>query len=682
MVGKDSCGPFARHHLKEKTTDDPMDDRSLLPKVETSKGCTNASIALPLPEDTQSTSSEESSRQERRYSRDNWSNQLDFFLSCVGYAVGLGNIWRFPYLCYRSGGGAFLVPYILFLIICGMPLFYLELSFGQFASLGPVAIWKISPLFTGLGYGMVIISGIVCIYYNIIIAWTIYYIYQSFSSVLPWSSCDNIWNTDQCVAQQIEKSENSTSFLNSTNVVNKTIGRMEKITASEEFWLNYVLRLTNGIDEPGDMQWPLVQSLFIAWLLVFLCLIKGVKSSGKVVYVSATFPYIVLVILLIRGLTLNGAWDGIAFYLTPRWELLTHFKVWGDAATQIFYSVGAAWGAILTMASYNRFDNNCIRDSLLIPLINCGTSIFAGFVVFSIIGFMSYETGKPVDKVISEGPGLAFVVYPQAVTRLPLSPLWALLFFFMLFTIGLDSQFGMFETMISAFTDEFRILKRYKMLFTGFMCFLLFILGLPCVTGGGMYVLQLMDYYSATFGLMIISLLETICIAWVYGADRFMHDISLMVNRVPQYWWKLCWCYITPSAILALLTFIIINHSTIKYNEYVYPDWSVALGWMMAILPLIPIPLVAGIKIYKTPGTLKQRIISNLRPLPEWGPAREENRLLYKKSLSIIGSRFHQTHVAGLTHSESQTSCGKVSLNTTDTAVPVSTDPLQNESVV
>lgn len=413
------------------------------------------SVPLPPPEDTSSTVSG-SSVGDSENDRGTWSRQLDFFLSCVGYAVGLGNIWRFPYLCYRSGGGAFLVPYLLFLVICGMPLFFLEMSFGQFASLGPIAIWKICPLFKGLGYGMVIISAIVCIYYNVIIAWTLYYIYQSFN--VPWKTCGNVWNTENCVDSSgtlggTLSSVNNSTFFNETSsdtMLNTSLLILtngNKTTSGQEFWLFQVLRQSSGIESLGSLQLPLVLTLFIAWVVVFLCLQKGVKSSGKVVYFSATFPYLILVILLIRGLTLPGAWKGIAFYLSPRWEKLMTFKVWADAATQIFYSVGAAWGAILTMASYNKFSNNVYRDSLLIPLINCGTSIFAGLVVFSIIGFMAYETGKPIDKVVDEGPGLAFIVYPEAVSRLPLSPVWAILFFIMLFTIGLDSQvidFSMF----------------------------------------------------------------------------------------------------------------------------------------------------------------------------------------------------------------------------------------------
>lgn len=403
--------------------------------------------------DTSSAGSSRSSFEsgDENVGRGNWSGRLDFLLSCVGFAVGLGNIWRFPYLCYQSGGGAFLIPYVIFLILCGIPLFFLEISYGQFASLSPITVWKISPLFKGVGYGMVIISGIVCVYYNIIITWTIYFLYHSFKAVLPWSTCDNKWNTENCYIRGESilpnATINGTLGYNATDVnitdfeiiKNKSLTE-HKVTASEEFWQNEVLQITEGIENLGVVRWELLICLAIAWIVVFLCLCKGVKSSGRVVYVTATFPYLVLIILFIRGVTLPGAGAGIYFYLVPEWEKLATFKVWGDAAVQIFYSVGMAWGGLITMASFNKFNNNCYRDAMIVPLINCGTSVFAGLVIFSVLGFMSYETGVDIDKVVTQGPGLTFVAYPEAVSKLPISPLWAVLFFLMLFTIGLDSQ--------------------------------------------------------------------------------------------------------------------------------------------------------------------------------------------------------------------------------------------------
>ncbi|OWF45690.1 Sodium- and chloride-dependent glycine transporter 1 [Mizuhopecten yessoensis] len=376
-------------------------------------------------------------------SRGNWSGRLDFLLSCIGYAIGLGNIWRFPYLCYKNGGGAFLIPYTIFLVLCGIPLFFMEVIFGQFVSLSPITIWRICPLFKGVGYGMVIISGIVCVYYNIIISWTIYYLYHSLRAVLPWSMCNNPWNTDLCY---VRTGLNATSPVNITtttlagNVAVAVQNVTKMMTASEEFWERHVLRRTSGIHDMGELRWDLFICLFIAWVVIFLCLCKGVKSSGKVVYFTATFPYLVLLILLVRGLTLPGAGSGIKFYLIPDFNKLKDFQVWGDAAVQIFYSIGPAWGGLITMASYNKFHNNCYRDAMIVPFINCGTSIFAGLVIFSVLGFMAHETGVDIANVVTHGPGLAFVAYPEAMTTLPISPLWAVLFFLMLFTVGLDTQ--------------------------------------------------------------------------------------------------------------------------------------------------------------------------------------------------------------------------------------------------
>ncbi|XP_011414893.3 sodium- and chloride-dependent glycine transporter 1 [Magallana gigas] len=593
--------------------------------------------------------------------RGNWSGRLDFLLSCVGFAVGLGNIWRFPYLCYQSGGGAFLIPYVIFLFLCGVPLFFLEISYGQFASLSPITVWKISPLFKGVGYGMIIISGIVCVYYNIIITWTIYFLYHSFKAVLPWSTCGNSWNTEKCYIRgeinltQVDNATangtigynvNTTSLLNLSDVTVAFVGGTSntsksdlvnltnKVTASEEFWQNEVLQITDGIEDLGTIRWELLICLAIAWIVVFLCLCKGIKSSGRVVYVTATFPYLVLTILLIRGVTLPGAGAGIYFYLVPEWEKLLTFKVWGDAAVQIFYSVGMAWGGLITMASYNKFNNNCYRDAMIVPLINCGTSVFAGLVIFSVLGFMSHETGIDIKNVVTQGPGLTFVAYPEAVARLPISPLWAVLFFLMLFTIGLDSQFGMFETMTSAFVDEFpHLLKNRKVLFTAFFCFIEFLLGIPCIMEGGIYVLQIMDWYCATFSLMLLSLTECVVIAWIYGADRFYKDIELMIGYQPGVWWKICWKYITPATITFVWLFSVTQLSPVTYGDYEYPDGAIVFGWMLGLASIVPVPVCAIIAILGEKGSFVQRIKKLVHHTDDWGPAVEKHRIRYLQSL-------------------------------------------------
>ncbi|XP_014668396.1 PREDICTED: sodium- and chloride-dependent glycine transporter 1-like [Priapulus caudatus] len=575
----------------------------------------------PVPLDSSSDSGSSCSSGDENKERGNWTGRLDFLLACIGYAVGLGNVWRFPYLCYRNGGGE------------------------SYKHIAPLYDFSPLPMMKGLGYGMVIVSGIVCIYYNVIITWTLYYMYLSVrESVVPWATCGNPWNTADCRelgnASGDAGYESLSGDNSSSSIVNVSEARSAYVNIpSQEFWTRYVLQISSGIEDMGSVRLELLACLFIAWVLIFVCVSRGIKSSGRVVYFTATFPYVLLTVLLIRGCMLEGAVDGLRFYLQPKWGQLRSFKVWGDAATQIFYSLGPAWGGLITFASFNKFHNNCYRDALLVPLINCGTSVYAGLVVFAILGYLSAMTGLPIEDVVKQGPGLAFVVYPAAIATLPLSPLWACLFFFMLLLVGMDTQFGMFETMTSSLIDEFpQLLRNRKMLFTGFMCFIEFLFGIPCIMNGGMYVLQLMDWYCAAFALMFISLIECIVIGWVYGADRFLTDISVMIDHRPGWWWKLTWCYISPIVVFCLLVFTLVMHTPISYNNYSYPQWAIVIGWMMALSSLVPIPISAVCAVYTAPGnSLWERVRMALRPTPEWGPAIDRYRIEYKQVLHEHG---------------------------------------------
>jgi len=344
-----------------------------------------------------------------------------------------------------------------------------------------------------------------------------------------------------------------------------------------------------------------------------------------------------LTVLLVRGVTLPGALEGIKFYLIPDFEKLKSFEVWGDAAMQIFYSIGAGWGALITMASYNKFHHDCHRDAIIVPLLNSGTSIFAGLVIFSIIGFMAHETGSSIHDVVTQGPGLIFVVYPEAVAKLPISPLWSVLFFLMVFTVGLGSQFGMFETMTSAFIDEYpELLRGKKTLIVGIVCIVEFCFGIPCIMQGGIYVLQVMDWYSSTFTLMIISFLECMIICWVYGINRFYGDIELMLGRRPFIWWKIVWCFITPLIIIFVFFTTVIQHTPVTYGDnYAYPGWAVGLGWCFASISIIPIPIVAIVQLtINGKGSIIKRVKTLLRPAADWGPASEQYREIYQSQLT------------------------------------------------
>ncbi|XP_072275378.1 sodium- and chloride-dependent glycine transporter 1 [Pyxicephalus adspersus] len=570
----------------------------------------------------------EVTKRDENVKRGNWENQIEFVLTSVGYAVGLGNVWRFPYLCYRNGGGAFMFPYFIMLVFCGIPLFFMELSFGQFASQGCLGVWRISPMFKGIGYGMMVVSTYIGIYYNVVICIAFYYFFMSMNRILPWTYCNNMWNTENCVGvlSPSTNSSNFTSHHNLSAILNQTVKRT---SPSEEYWKNYVLNLSDDIGNFGEVRLPILGCLGLSWVVVFLCLIRGVKSSGKVVYFTATLPYVVLTILFIRGITLEGAVNGIMYYLTPQWDKILDAKVWGDAASQIFYSLGCAWGGLITMASYNKFHNNCYRDSIIISITNCATSVYAGFVIFSILGFMANHLGVEVSNVADHGPGLAFVAYPEALTLLPISPLWSILFFFMLILLGLGTQFCLLETLVTAIVDEIGSdwIIRWKTFVTLGVAIIGFLLGIPLTTQAGIYWLLLMENYAASFSLVIISCIMCVAIMYIYGHRNYFKDIEMMLGFPPPLFFQVCWRFISPAIIFFILIFTVIQYRPITYNDYIYPGWAISLGFLMALSSVICIPGYAFFKIWQSDGdTFLQKLKNSVKASKDWGPALLEHR--------------------------------------------------------
>nr|XP_008506527.1 PREDICTED: sodium- and chloride-dependent glycine transporter 2 [Equus przewalskii] len=584
-------------------------------------------ITSVLPGSVAAATAQEDEQGDENKARGNWSSKLDFILSMVGYAVGLGNVWRFPYLAFQNGGGAFLIPYLMMLALAGLPIFFLEVSLGQFASQGPVSVWKAIPALQGCGIAMLIISVLIAIYYNVIICYTLFYLFASFVSVLPWGSCNNPWNTpeckdktklllDSCVISDHPKIQikNSTfcmaaypnlTLVNFTSPANKTF-----VSGSEEYFKYFVLKISAGIEYPGEIRWPLAFCLFLAWVIVYASLAKGIKTSGKVVYFTATFPYVVLVILLIRGVTLPGAGAGIWYFITPKWEKLTDATVWKDAATQIFFSLSAAWGGLITLSSYNKFHNNCYR----------------------------YVEALPVPK--GAGPGIAFVVYPEALTRLPLSPFWAIIFFLMLLTLGLDTMFATIETIVTSISDEFpKYLRTHKPVFTLGCCICFFIMGFPMITQGGIYMFQLVDTYAASYALVIIAIFELVGISYVYGLQRFCEDIEMMIGFQPNIFWKVCWAFVTPTILTFILCFSFYQWEPMTYGSYRYPNWSMVLGWLMLACSVIWIPIMFVIKMHLAPGRFIERLKLVCSPQPDWGPFLAQHRgERYKNMIDPLGT--------------------------------------------
>ncbi|XP_071088903.1 sodium- and chloride-dependent glycine transporter 2-like [Haliotis cracherodii] len=598
------------------------------------------------------------------HARGSWGNKVQFLLSCFGYAASLGTVWRFPYLCYRNGGATFLIPYFVMMVVIGLPTVFMEMALGQFASEGVITVWKVSPAFQGIGVAIVITMTIVVIYYNVVVMYAIYFMFVSFVNLddrVPWGSCGNLWNTASCRSEPFplltsmdEANRTTTLFkvlykqpcldgllsnisdvynstFNSTDDLNSTMIQdditksclIKYTTASEEYWERYVLRLHEsvGFEDLGGFSLKNTMCLFLTWLLIFFSLKKGIKSSGKVVYFTATFPYVIMLVLLIRGLTLPGHEKGVAFYMTPQVPRLTEAKVWGDAATQVFYSLSAGFGGVLTMSSYNKFNSNCERDTIIVAFVNCVSSILSGFTVFSILGFMAHTTNQDVENVVDQGPGLAFIAFPEGIAKLPMSSLWAFLFFFMLFTLGMDGQFTQVQTVVSGISDIFpRFLRHHKTAFTAFCCLICFLLGLPMVTKGGIYMLTLIDWYCGSYNVMLVALSEIICIMYVYGVKQFMEDIEMMLGHRPNPYWIFNWVFLTPVTLLFIVIVSATQYTPANYGDYKFPQWAEGMGWCMVVAPVAMILLVMVVQIYKL-GPRKA-----IAPRSSWGPANQENR--------------------------------------------------------
>ncbi|XP_062853953.1 sodium- and chloride-dependent GABA transporter 2-like [Trichomycterus rosablanca] len=551
--------------------------------------------------------------------REQWSTKMEFFLAVAGHIIGLGNVWRFPYLCYKNGGGAFFVPYILFLISCGIPLFFLETSLGQYTSQGGITCWrKICPLFEGLGYGSQVVVLYTGVYYIIILAWAFLYLFFSFRSELPWATCKNSWNTEYC----IESSRNNT-----------TEHIPEKITSPVmEFWERRILGLSGGIEEIGNIRWELALCLLLAWTVCYFCIWKGVKTTGKVVYFTATFPYIMLVVLLVRGLTLPGAMIGITFYLYPDPSRLTDPQVWMDAGSQVFYSYGVCTGTLTALGSYNKYNNNCYRDTVYLCLLNSMTSFVAGFAIFSVLGFMANEQGMDISMVAESGPGLAFIAYPRAVALMPVPQLWAVFFFIMILFLGLDSEFVYHEALMTAISDMypslFRVGNRRKILLL-VICACSCLVGLLMVTEGGLYVFQLFDYYACSgMTLLAFAILQSICVGWVYGADRLYDNIEDMIGYRPCAHMKLCWKYVTPVVCIGTFVFSLIKYTPLKLNNYEYPWWGYAIGGFLTLSSTMLVPFWMVYAVWTTPGSLRERMKTLCTPAQDLPKLRSATKVL------------------------------------------------------
>ncbi|XP_055906728.1 sodium-dependent nutrient amino acid transporter 1 isoform X1 [Eupeodes corollae] len=558
-------------------------------------------------------------------SREKWGKEIEFLLSCIALSVGLGNVWRFPFIALENGGGAFVIPYIIVLLLIGRPVYYMEVIIGQFSSRGCIEAFDMAPIMRGIAYGQVYATALATTYYACIMAITIKYLIASFSFTLPWTHCRPEWGP-QCIDSTEIELNNQTEFTNRTS-------------SAEIYFTKGVLREKHDINDGiGTPNWDLVLCLAAAWLIIGTTLVKGIRSSGKASYFLAIFPYFVMIILLFRAITLPGSIDGIIYFLKPQWNQLLNAKVWYAAITQMFFSLAICFGTLVMYASYNNFRKNVYRDVIIITTVDSLTSILAGCIIFGILGNLAYETkANDISKVVQGGAGLAFISYPDAIAKFKYFPqAFAVLFFLMLLVLGIGSNIGMTSCVITVIKDRFNHLPHWLLATSisliGFGC------GIVYLTPGGQFILNLVDFFGCSFIALFLAIAELISVAWIYGVKRFCQDIEFMFNIKTGFYWRICWGILTPGLMFLVLAYTVVTYKPLDYKGITYPKAVYQLAWIIWGIGVGQLPIWGFYAVYKQPGkTWTEKVKGAMEPTHNWGPLEPKIRDEYRQYRAELG---------------------------------------------
>jgi NSS family neurotransmitter:Na+ symporter len=447
---------------------------------------------------------------EAHHPRPQWRSRMGFILAALGSAVGLGNIWRFSYLCYKNGGAAFLVPYFIALLIVGIPLLILELGIGhKMRGSAPMSFAKVNRKWEWSGWWAVnsAMYGIM-IYYSVIIAWCLCYVFYSFN--MSWGDDPNT------------------------------------------FFFSTFLNKSGGPFEFGDLRTPIVLALsavwFLSWGIVYAGVQKGVERANKVF-----MPLLLglIAILVFWSLTLQGAKTGLAVYLKPDLLKLTDYKIWIDAFSQIFFTLSLAFGIMITYASYLPRKVDIVKDALIIGFGNCFFSLFAGFAVFGTLGYMAHTQGVAVSDVVDKSLGLAFVTYPKAISLMPaFSRVFGVIFFSSLVIAGLSSAISLVEAFSCAVIDKFHYGRGTVVTI---VCSSGFALSLLFTARSGLFWVDIVDHFITNYGLVIVGILECLIVGWIFKAvkmrEHIIHAGSLNLPKI----WDISVKFVVPLVLIYLL---------------------------------------------------------------------------------------------------------------------------------
>ena len=457
--------------------------------------------------------------------RGQWNDKLGFLLAVVGSAVGLGNIWRYPYLLYKDGGGAFLLPYFIAIITAGIPLVLLEYGFGhKFRGSAPLSYTRANRKFEWIGWVPAFASMVILSYYCVILSWAANYLIKAFN--FGWTSTPN------------------------------------------EYFFETFLGLSDGPFNFSHFSWPILIGVILIWTINWYYTFRGVSSGiEKVNKFMMPTLIVIMIIIVIRGVTLEGATLGLNALFTPEFNRLGDIRVWLDAYGQVFFSLSLAMGALITYSSYLPRKTDLNNSAFITAFANCGFEFLAAIGVFGILGYMATQQGVPIDDVVTQSVGLAFVAFPQVFILM--GPFWgklmAVLFFTSLIFAGITSSLSLIETFTSSFIDKTGA-DRKKVATVAAL------IGLATsslyATGAGLYLLDIIDHYINAYVIVGLGLVEAVLIGWVVGAGKmrgYANDISYI--RLGS-WWELMIKFVTPLVLGVMMTLSLIEEIRSGYEGY------------------------------------------------------------------------------------------------------------------
>ena len=465
--------------------------------------------------------------------RDQWNSKLGFLLAAIGSAVGLGNLWRFPYVAATNGGGAFLVPYFFAIITAGIPILILEYTMGKTYRGGAPVTWaRINRKFEWLGWFQAIVAFVIGTYYFAIIVWVLSYVGFSFTQA---------WGSDP-----------------------------------SSFFVEY-LGLTDSALNFGGIRTNLIIPFIIIWAIVAFVMYKGVsKGIETVCRICLPVLMVLTLILVIRGITLPGAVDGLEYMFKPDWSKLTDSSVWVAAYGQIFYSLSIGFAIMLAYSSYLPKETDVVNSAFITATANHGFEVFAGIGVFSIMGFMAMQQGVAVEDVAASGIGLAFMTFPTAISELPaLNALFGVCFFGALLTAGITSMVSILQAVISSFHDKFEIEHKRAVTLVLVPTFLISIL---FITGAGLNILDIVDAFINNIGVATGGLIEVILITRFFNPEKLRQEANEFSNFSIGKWWIYSLKVVT-TIVLGVMLFLNTKDFIVTgYGEYAASDVRI-FGW-------------------------------------------------------------------------------------------------------